>query len=63
MFRLKYEVLKNFTPSQNDGRWSRITNGLSIAQEIDEFKTRITEARAFFVVSLIGFPISFPYFR
>jgi hypothetical protein len=37
---------------KNDGRWSSITHGLSIAQEIDEFKSRIESARALFLVCL-----------
>ena len=37
---------------QNDGRWSSIVHGLSIAQEIDEFKSRIESARALFLVCL-----------
>ncbi|KAF7974879.1 hypothetical protein HWV62_11143 [Athelia sp. TMB] len=37
------------TARLNDGRWSSIKHGLSISKEIDEFKTRIADARALFV--------------
>ncbi|KIM76096.1 hypothetical protein PILCRDRAFT_13006 [Piloderma croceum F 1598] len=37
------------TARLNDGRWSSISHGLSIAQEIDEFKSRIESARALFL--------------
>ncbi|KAF7980318.1 hypothetical protein HWV62_39120 [Athelia sp. TMB] len=33
----------------NDGRWSSIRHGLSIPKEIEEFQTRITDARALFL--------------
>jgi len=35
-----------------DGRWKRLTHGLSINKEIDEFKAQIAEASRQFLVSL-----------
>jgi len=37
---------------KNDGRWSSIIHGLSIDQEIEEFKSRIEKARKLFLVCL-----------
>ncbi|KAF7978384.1 hypothetical protein HWV62_769 [Athelia sp. TMB] len=34
---------------KNDGRWSGLGNGLSIAKEIEDFKARINSARALFI--------------
>ena len=39
-------------PTQNDGRWSQIRNGLIIGKEIDEFKARVGEAKKLFMVSV-----------
>ena len=45
-------TLTDVTFIQNDGRWSSIVHGLSISQEIEEFKSRIERASALFLVCL-----------
>ncbi|KIM79834.1 hypothetical protein PILCRDRAFT_10013 [Piloderma croceum F 1598] len=43
------EICKWATARLNDGRWSSIVHGLSINQEIEEFKSWIESARALFL--------------
>jgi hypothetical protein len=49
-FYLSLILVERSHPPQEDGRWSRLRHGLSIAKEIDEFKSRITKARDIFMV-------------
>jgi hypothetical protein len=44
---------------KTDGRWSRITHGLAIGKEIDEFKSRLAHARELFMVRCAQLSIVF----